>query len=98
MSDSIRDSAARIAQWPGTFPKDTVKPDDQTLRQMLTDAAAVARAARALALAVGKLEYDLPKDDDGVHYCPWCHWSDEGNLAAHEPDCPFTLARVFLAE
>lgn len=43
-----------------------------------------------------KLEYNLPTDNDGYHYCPWCHWSDEGDLDGHEDDCPFSRVRNLL--
>lgn len=51
---------------------------------------------REVGRAVLKLEFNLPVDAEENHYCPWCHWSDEGDLDAHEADCPFTRVRRLL--
>ena len=53
-------------------------------------------AWREIGRAVLKLGYNLPMDDLGRHYCPWCHWNDEGDLATHERNCPFTRIHALL--
>lgn len=53
-------------------------------------------AWRSVGRAVKKLEFNLPADAMGRHYCPWCHWSEEGNLDEHEADCPLKIIPALL--
>lgn len=64
----------------------------QALPALLVDQ----EAWRSVGRAVKKLEFNLPADAMGRHYCPWCHWSEEGNLDEHEADCPLKIIPALL--
>lgn len=51
---------------------------------------------RAVGRAVVRLEYNLPSDLEGNPFCPFCRWSEEGDLASHEATCPLVLIKRLL--